>query len=111
MKSFKIVKICLMINTKFGKKIFLLKLYFATIILIQSAQHFYEKREGFSSGSASGSVLVINGSGRLKTYGFGSKTLTAMFCKQRNVLHRGGILLLCSCQLNRLTVTGTLREI
>ncbi len=51
-------------NKILSKKIFVLKFYFATIILFQSAQHFYEKREG--SGSAS--VLVTDPRGP-KTYG------------------------------------------
>jgi hypothetical protein len=40
-------------------------LYYNFILqpLFQSAQHFYEKREGSGTGSASGSVLVTKGSG------------------------------------------------
>ncbi len=66
-KSFKIVKICLMINWNFlQENIFVFKFCFVTII--QSAQDFYEKKEGFKGGS--GSVLVTSrfgcGSGRPK---------------------------------------------
>jgi hypothetical protein len=58
-KSLKFVKICLMIKIKFLVRIFVLELYFATIISIRST--LYEEKEG--SGSASGSVLVTSGSG------------------------------------------------
>jgi hypothetical protein len=39
---------------------FVLKLYFVTIISV--AQHLYQKRKGSGAGSASGSVLMTNGS-------------------------------------------------
>jgi hypothetical protein len=46
-------------NQIFSKKIFDSEFYFATIILFQSTQYFYEKREGYGSGSLS---LVTKGS-------------------------------------------------
>jgi hypothetical protein len=61
-----------MIKIKFLAKQFL---YYNFILqpLHNSAQHFYEKREGSGAGSASGSVLVTNesgsGSGRPKNIG------------------------------------------
>jgi len=51
LKSFRILKICLMIKIKFSSKKF--------FVLFQSAQQFNGKREE----SASGSILVTNGSG------------------------------------------------
>jgi hypothetical protein len=68
-KSFKTVKICLLI--KISKKILVLKFYFATIISVQFTQHFYEKREGYGAGS----VLVTYGSGSGCGCGSGSSTL------------------------------------
>ncbi len=53
-KSFKIVKICLMIKSNFSQENFCIKILFWNYYLFQSAQR---KRKGF------GSVPVINGSG------------------------------------------------
>ncbi len=68
-KSFKIVKICLLIKVKFLAKKFLYN-NFILQPLFKSAQYFYQKGEGSGTetgaGSTSGSVLVTNGSGRPK---------------------------------------------
>jgi hypothetical protein len=58
LKSFKIVKIYLMIKIKFYQENFCIKFYFATIFSVPST--FYEKRED------SGSVLVTKGSGGVR---------------------------------------------
>jgi hypothetical protein len=80
----KFVKICLMIKIKFKQEnCYSIKILFCLQQILQSTQHFYNKREG------SGSVLVTSGfgcgSGMPKKNGsYGSGTLLFSLCHQVN---------------------------
>jgi hypothetical protein len=81
-KSFKIVKICLMVKIKILARKFVSS-NFILQPLFQSAQHLYEKRKI----SGSGSVLVTNGSGGSTTYESGSELcFQLIFLREKPVM-------------------------